>query len=199
MTGLSFRDLFGHRLWVLAHAVEERTEAAIQAVCGLSMREARILATVSSAGEARLDYIREAAGLERAYASRLIAGLVARGLLEKKADPRDQRTASWLLTGQGRQVHAAIHREAVQRNRTWLEALSPEQQTAFNGCIDVLTARFQSSAGEKESAGSTGKTRARSKGSRRSDDSRTDAGSGAVDDAGSRGGPRARTRADPRN
>lgn len=195
MDRLSFRQLFGHRLWVLAHAVEERTEAAIQAVCGLSMREARILATVSSVGEARLGYIREAAALERAYASRLIAGLVARGLLEKRVDPRDHRTATWVLTEQGRQVHAAIHRESVQRNRAWLEMLSPDQRTVFNDCIDLLTAQFQSPSFPTATTAATERPPAQLLGSARADDVPADASSGTFHDAGGRRGARARTRA----
>src|SRR5437667_9760884 len=68
---------------------------------GLSMPQFRALVRIEREPSATITAIAEHLALSVSSTSRLIAGLVRRGFLARKATPRDRRQAPMTLTDQG--------------------------------------------------------------------------------------------------
>lgn len=139
----SFRNLPAFRLHVLNRLTERQAEAAYGHLFGLTLPECRVIGVTGAMGPATQGVICREAELEKAHGSRLVARLVVRGLLERRADPADGRAAILALTAAGRRVHRAMHEAAVARNEAWLTPLTPEQRRAMLDAIEVLIATMR--------------------------------------------------------
>ena len=81
----------------------------------------------------------EAVGMDKGQISRALAELVARKLVAKAANPRDNRETLVSLTKAGLAAHDAIVAGAQERNRRLLEQLGPQDLELLLGHIDRLT------------------------------------------------------------
>ena len=139
----TFRTLPAFRLHVLNRLTERQAEATYRRLFDLTLPECRVIGVTGGMGPAAQGVICREAELEKAHGSRLVARLVGRGLLERRADPADGRAAVLALTAAGRRVHRAMHAAAVARNEEWLAPLSAEQRRAMLGAIEVLIAAMR--------------------------------------------------------
>lgn len=96
---------------------------------GLSMREYDVLYTLSKCPEPqRIGELSRHALLSQPALSRLVDRLVARGLVERSADPADGRGVRLSLTGTGREVQRRIgRRHARGVSRALRARLTPEE------------------------------------------------------------------------
>jgi DNA-binding MarR family transcriptional regulator len=133
-----FSELPSFRLHILAGLSERYAELRYQREFGLRMREVRIIGVVGFHGAPTFRYVCKEAELEKSHASRLVAGLIKRGLLARAADPEDSRSILLSLTGRGRALYGRIFDEALDRNERILSALTPAQRAALAGSIEVL-------------------------------------------------------------
>lgn len=67
--------------------------------------------------------------------SRIISGLVRKGLVTRSPNPADKRSHSLALTAQGRQVYLAISARRIALFRALLHRLSP---AAIEEIVDAL-------------------------------------------------------------
>ncbi|MGI8559359.1 MAG: MarR family winged helix-turn-helix transcriptional regulator [Solirubrobacteraceae bacterium] len=75
-------------------------------------------------GGARLTEIAARAGMSHQAAGELVAGLEARGYLERRSDPSDGRARLVLLTSEGRRLVRAALREIVAIQDSWSHYLA---------------------------------------------------------------------------
>src|SRR6185436_7836442 len=86
-----------------------------QRVSGLSVPQFRALCLLARFPTASLSHIAEHLGSSQPSASRLISGLVTRGLVTRKEAPGDRRQVTLALTPLGKSVQAASHRATQER------------------------------------------------------------------------------------
>jgi len=157
----NFHQLASLRVEMLARNSQRHADADFRRKIGLGVLQCRVIGIVGSQGPLSLRELCVGTDIEKTYASRLVAKLTDLGILKKSADTLDQRSFAIDLTKAGRQTYDRIYRIALQRNESWLAALSPEQRETFFGCLDTLeqasrtlAARLRPEAGRSRGASS---------------------------------------------
>ena len=133
-----FHQLASTRLDTLARQSRRYADADYRRKLGLSGLQCRIIGIVGSRSGLAFRELCVGADIEKGYASRLVASLVDQGVLRRSNASSDPRSFLVALTTAGRRLYNRIYRIAVQRNDTWLAALSGEQRQTFFDCIDIL-------------------------------------------------------------
>src|SRR5207245_354836 len=87
-----------------------RSKMRQQRTRGLSVPQFRALCLLARFPTATLSHVAEHLGSSQPSASRLISGLVARGLVARKESSDDRRQISLVLTAKGKTVQAASNR-----------------------------------------------------------------------------------------
>lgn len=133
-----FRALPSFRVHLLAGMSLRHAELRFQRRFGLRLLECRIIGVIGPAGALSLKRICGETAIEKAHASRLVAGLIDRGLVAKVGDTVDLRAISVRLTPDGADMYRAIYRDAVDRNRRWLSMLSDDERQMLATTIEKL-------------------------------------------------------------
>ncbi len=107
---------------------------------GLSMSEARCLATVGSFEPMSVMDLADKGNLNKRQASRAAQGLVDKGLVAKKDNPSDARGVALSLTPKGRKLWKPTMQLIEVRNQQILGCLSPEEQATLSQWLDRLVA-----------------------------------------------------------
>lgn len=136
---LGIRDLVSYRLHVLANLSARWAEARYQQRFGLRLLEWRAMALLGGYEPQSLNELARAAGLEKSYASRTVAGLIKRNLVRSTQDDRDARGKRFELTRSGKALYRKVFEDAVARSEAWLSVLSPEESAALMNMLERLT------------------------------------------------------------
>jgi DNA-binding MarR family transcriptional regulator len=105
---------------------------------GLSLSEARCLATVGSFPKMSVMDLAEKGNLNKGQASRAAQILVDKGLISKKENPDDGRGVTLDLTPQGKKVWEKTMAQIQERNQQIVACLSNEEQHMLSGLLDRL-------------------------------------------------------------
>lgn len=132
---------------------------------GITRREWRLLALLADYGAMSPSGLAERGQLPRGRVSRLVADLVAKGLVAKSPRATARQRAELALTPAGQQLHAALFPQSVAFQRQVLSVLSPAELAAFEQALDRLTAQAEALA---QSLPTDAKADRRHGGSRRS-------------------------------
>ncbi len=146
VAGSVFRALPSLRLHLLARLSERAAEAEYLRLFGLRLVEARVIGLAGAAGCITLTWLCAELELEKAYASRLVARLAARGLLERAPNPADQRSTLLRATAEGERLRGAIYAAAAARNARLMAALPEARRAAFLEDLDALAGALRGDA-----------------------------------------------------
>jgi DNA-binding MarR family transcriptional regulator len=106
----------------------------------LTPTEASVLMVVARIGPVRMSELAHVEGLNPTMLSRVVAGLVARGVLDRQPDPDDGRAALVAATAEGAALWAQIRRERAEVLGRHLESLTPAQRAALDAAVPALEA-----------------------------------------------------------
>lgn len=109
---------------------------------GLSVSQCYGLGAVVENPQLTVNELAATLYLEKSTASRLVNGLVERGLVTKQADSKDRRTLRLAPTRRGEAVHTAIRRDLVGGHESLLDGLSPEGRSVVVRTIRQLANGF---------------------------------------------------------
>ena len=123
---------------MLARLSERFYEQFYRREFGLPLLECRIIGITGGFGQVSFKRACEEANLDKSHASRLVAHLIKRGLVQKVSNPSDQRSVMLSLTRRGRDTHRALHTAADDLCSRWLSVLSAEQRRTFETCLVIL-------------------------------------------------------------
>ncbi|WP_050423880.1 MarR family winged helix-turn-helix transcriptional regulator [Bradyrhizobium tropiciagri] len=132
--------MMSSRLMVLANLLRRGALLRYKRLTGLSSVEFGLVASLGRRPPMSVVRLAEAVGMDKGQISRALAELVARKLVAKAANPRDNRETLVSLTRAGLAAHDAIVAGAQERNRRLLEQLDPQELELLLGHIDRLTA-----------------------------------------------------------
>jgi DNA-binding MarR family transcriptional regulator len=106
---------------------------------GVSRREWRLVGLVAVYGAMSPSELAQRAHLERPRVSRVLTGLVQRGLLARAELPNDRRRAHVEITPEGRKLYEEVFPQLVSIHTNLLSALSPQQLVNFDQALEILT------------------------------------------------------------
>ncbi len=114
------------------------TAAAREA--GLTPTAISLLLAVVRAGPVRLSELAETEGINPTMLSRVVAGMVQDGLLERSSDEGDRRAAWVEATAAGRRLAQRMRRERTSAVNQALEALSAADRERIEQALPALEA-----------------------------------------------------------
>jgi DNA-binding MarR family transcriptional regulator len=109
-----------------------------QRTSGLSVPQFRALCLLARFPTASLSHVAEHLGSSQPSASRLITGLVARGLVTRKESPDDRRQVTLMLTAKGKSVQAISHRATQERLAEEIAHLPEAKRQTVIAAMEVL-------------------------------------------------------------
>lgn len=110
---------------------------------GVSRREWRLVGLITVYGAMSPSELADRAHLERPRVSRVLTGLVKRGLLMRTNLPNDRRRAVVQVTPAGRQLYEEVFPQLVGIHHRLLKALTPEQRETLDELLEILTAEAE--------------------------------------------------------
>jgi len=131
-------DLLIYRLGRLYATAGAMTLRVCEGEFGIPRREWRLLAVLGEGGEMQPSELAARAELDRTRTSRALAGLQARGLVERRVVASDRRLARVGLTEQGRALHARILPRVAAINGAVLALLDDDEVAALDGLLGAL-------------------------------------------------------------
>src|SRR5262245_46842214 len=88
---LTIKDLVSYKLHVVGHLLSRGAAMRYRRQFGVSLWEWRTIALLGAEAPQSLNALARAAGLDKSQMSRVVAGLIGRGLVARDADERDGR------------------------------------------------------------------------------------------------------------
>jgi DNA-binding MarR family transcriptional regulator len=132
-------QLFNNRLSRLLASSSAPSIRLFEGGYGVSRREWRLVGLVAVYGAMSPSELAERAHLERPRVSRVLTGLVQRGLLARVGLPNDRRRARVEITPAGRRLYEEVFPQLVRLHERVLSALSPQQVVEFDAMLVLLT------------------------------------------------------------
>jgi DNA-binding MarR family transcriptional regulator len=143
--------MMSSRLIVLANLLKRGAILRYKRLAGLSSVEFGLVASLVRRQPMSVISLAEAVGMDKGQISRALAELVARKLVLKAINPKDNREVLVALTRSGLAAHDMIVAGAMERNQRLLEQLDEAEVALLLGHIDRLTSKAaQMLAAEKE-------------------------------------------------
>lgn len=137
----NLKELFSFRLNVLAYMSSKLAARAIQQEFELDSREWRIIGLLGAFSPFSLQTLAAEVNVDKSQASRIVSGMIQRGLLHRDADENDGRGVQLSLTPQGRALYRKIFPKAIKRNEALLSVLDDEDRVALERIMHKLTVR----------------------------------------------------------
>lgn len=132
------RDLFSFQLQRLAALSSRIAFLSISPRYKLTVREWRALAVLDYLKEAPLQLLANHSGLLKSQMSRVVSGLIDRGLVCRSENPEDGRSILLRLTEEGRAVAASILADSEYRNEMMLSSLSQEERALLQKSLHMV-------------------------------------------------------------
>lgn len=143
----TIRDLLSYRIHRLANALSRGAALRYRAEFGVSLMEWRILALLGAFQPMTLKRLAREAGIDKSQASRAVAGLVARGLVQRLPGENDGREVSLRLSPEGERLQRGLMRAARERDAAFRAALGEAERAMFEAALDRLEAEARRLAG----------------------------------------------------
>ncbi|WGS48201.1 MarR family transcriptional regulator [Paraburkholderia sp. D15] len=142
-TGLE--QFLTYRLHVLNKLAERGIGERYQDKLGVSLPEARVIASVGSFGPFSIMELARHANLDKSQASRAAEALIRQGLVQREPSAEDGRVVLVSLTPEGRALYRKVMPIARKWNSDLFACLDEQEKLAFGHALDriieTMTAR----------------------------------------------------------
>jgi DNA-binding MarR family transcriptional regulator len=139
---LTIKGLLSYQLHQVANLLSRGAAMRYRREFGVSLWEWRTLALLGAHSPQSLNELASAAALDKSQMSRVVSGLIARGLVSRAADARDGRGIRLALTKAGTGVHLGLMRAASERNDAFLGCLGKSERA----CLERALAKIADEA-----------------------------------------------------
>lgn len=133
---VTFQDLLSYRVSRVANAMSRGAALRYRREFGVSLGEWRTIALLGASSPLTQNHLARLAALDKAQISRVVAGLIGRGLLLRELGPG--RTVELALTARGRALYERLIAAANERNDAFLVCLTPRERDALESALDKL-------------------------------------------------------------
>lgn len=133
---LQITELLSFRVRRLANLLSASAGPRFRREFDVSLPEWRTLALLGQTQPMTVNKLARLAALDKAQMSRVISGLVDRGLVSKSLGPR--RSSQLTLTDSGQSLFEQIIAAANERDQTVLAVLEPEEREVLDRALNKL-------------------------------------------------------------
>lgn len=127
-----------YRLSVITNRISGALSRHYATRFGISIPEWRVVANLGRHPGLSANQVAERSAMDKVTVSRAVAGLEAKGLLERARDGEDKRRSRLTLSARGAEVYGEIAPLALGFERDLLTALTPEEARQLDRIIDKL-------------------------------------------------------------
>ncbi|MEC4593235.1 MULTISPECIES: MarR family winged helix-turn-helix transcriptional regulator [Nitrospirillum] len=138
---LQLNRFLPYRLNILSKKVSLALATRYQERFGLSIPEWRVFATLGQEQPLSSNDIVERTAMDKAKVSRAVNRLVAAGLLDRQAHPRDQRLLRLSFSPRGRDLYAQVAPEALAWEGQLLSVLTDAERAQLWALMEKLEQR----------------------------------------------------------
>jgi DNA-binding MarR family transcriptional regulator len=135
---LTIKGLLSYQLHQVANLLSRGAAIRYKREFGVSLWEWRTLALLGAHSPQSLNELASAAALDKSQMSRVVSGLITRGLISRTADARDGRGIRLALTKAGTGVHVGLMRAATERNNAFLDCLSKSERACLERALGKI-------------------------------------------------------------
>ncbi len=140
MTPLKLDDFLPYRLSIASNRVSAAVATAYQALFGLSIPQWRLIAVIAEGEGLTQQALGAATRMGKVTVSRAAVALVERGLIERRANPGDQRSHLLSLTREGRALYDSVAPKALALEAEIFAGFSRAELGAFAAMLDRIEA-----------------------------------------------------------
>jgi DNA-binding MarR family transcriptional regulator len=133
--------LVSQRILVLSNLLRRAAGLRYRRLLDLRTGEWGVVAELGHRSTCTLNDLSDRIGVDKTQLSRTVSRLIARGLVRRKPNPRDNREVRLSLTAQGQDCHAAIMRAGRSANLSLLADLSVRERKQLVDLIERVTVR----------------------------------------------------------
>lgn len=137
----TIRDLVSYQLQKATYYATRPAYQAYGAKFGVTGVEWRLLGNLFADGPMSVRRLSVETDIQISQASRTVASLVERGLVQSASDRADGRSVQLSLTAEGRALYRKLFAEARRWNEALLAALTPEEAQVLLGALDKIAQR----------------------------------------------------------
>ena len=137
-SAVPLEELLSYQICILAKLIERTSASELDKAYELGVAEWRVLAQLSVHSPSTVRWIAARMRVDRAEVSRAAAGLIARRLARREADPRDARSVLFSATESGRALYRAIMPLRVALHERLRAALMPEEAATLTTAVSKL-------------------------------------------------------------
>ena len=132
---LTIKGLLSYQLHLVANLLSRGAATRYKREFGVNLWEWRTIALLGAHSPLSLNELASAAALDKSQMSRVVAGLIARGLVSRAADASDGRGIQLALTKAGASIHLGLMRAATERNHAFLGCLSKPERACLEHAL----------------------------------------------------------------
>lgn len=136
-----------YRLHVLTKLAERGIGERYQEKLGVTLPEARVIASVGSFGPFSIMDLARHANLDKSQASRAAEALIKQGLVQREASEADGRVVLISLTAEGRELYRKVMPIARKWNSDLFDCLDENEKAAFGAALDRIIESVQTRTG----------------------------------------------------
>ncbi len=137
-TALTIKDLLSYRVHRVANALSRGAALRYREGFDVSLMEWRTIALLGDFAPMTLKDLARQSSLDKGLASRVVSGLVERGLVKREVSPGDARERALALTAAGRRLHRGLMEAARERDHAFRAALTAEEAAALDSALEKL-------------------------------------------------------------
>lgn len=140
MTALKLNDFLPYRLSIASNAISDAVASVYRSLFGLRIPEWRLVAVLAEGGAMSQQALCGRTRMDKVTVSRAAIALVERGLVERAANPGDQRSHLLTLTAEGWQLYEQIAPKALDLERRLFADFSTEEQALLSAMLARIEA-----------------------------------------------------------
>ena len=131
-------QLLTYRMHVLNKLAERGISERYQEKLGVTLPEARVIASVGSFGPFSIMELARHANLDKSQASRAAEALIQQGLVQRQQSADDGRVVLVSLTAEGRALFRKVMPIARKWNGDLFDCLNEQEKAAFGEALDKI-------------------------------------------------------------
>ncbi len=137
----NIKQLFSYRLNRLAFLSSSLAESINQDLFDLDKQGWRFIGLLGAFQPMSLKMLAKEANIDKSRASKAVASLSERGLIQRRGSESDGRSIELSLSEKGEELYASAFPIALRRNNEILDVLTPEEREQFDVILDKLIFR----------------------------------------------------------
>ncbi len=146
------RDLLSYRIHTVANLLSRGAAMRYRRQFNVSLWEWRIIALLGAYAPLSLSEIAASAALDKGQASRVVAGLIDRNLIERQVNDFDGRSSKLSLTRKGLKTYDGLIEAANERERALRSVLSAAELALLGRALERVAAQARRLVEDEETS-----------------------------------------------